>query len=183
MNTLRASSLLVLAALALPLCAQEENSGSIPDVIIRPQRGEDPRYPRDTVIGELGPGEAPAEAYRAARNVLTAFLRKNRESPLFSAAPPAALGEIFSGIEAVSPEKFRVGGGRVMPDGAVSFLFRYLGREKGVSGELYLRREASAEDAPPGPWRFDDALLDAPHDTQTRREVYRYDFTPYERFY
>ncbi|MDR1908424.1 MAG: hypothetical protein LBQ35_00715 [Spirochaetaceae bacterium] len=181
MNTLRVFFLLFAAA--LPLCAQEANSGSIPDAILRPQRGEEARYPQDTVIGELGPGEAPADAYRAARNVLNAFLRNNRESSLLAAAGPIALGEIFSGIGAVNPEKFRIGGGRIMPDGSASFLFRFLGREKGVSGELYLRREASAEDAPPGPWRFDDALLDEIHDTQVRREVYRFDFTPYERFY
>jgi hypothetical protein len=184
---------------AVPLAAQE--TGSIPDVITRPQRGEQARYPRDTVIGELGPGEAPADVYRIARNILTAALRNNRESPLFQGFGSVRLAEIFSGVEAVQPEKFRIGGGRIMPDGSVSFLFRFIGREKGVAGELYLRRERPAEPAPAdaagenpapeeaappvpqGPWRFDDMLLDETHDTQVRREVYPYDFTPYERFY
>ncbi|MDR2517174.1 MAG: hypothetical protein LBC88_07325, partial [Spirochaetaceae bacterium] len=55
------------------------------------------------------------------------------------------------------------------------------------------RSAAPAQSAPPlepnqpaaafGVWHFDDMLLDEAHDTQVRREVYPYDFTPYERFY
>ncbi|MDR2922901.1 MAG: hypothetical protein LBU85_06135, partial [Treponema sp.] len=34
--------------------------GSIPEELLRPRRGEAPRYPVDTVIGELGQGKAQA---------------------------------------------------------------------------------------------------------------------------
>jgi hypothetical protein len=183
--------LFFIIALAAPLAAQEP--GGIPEAVTRPVRGEEARYPRDTVIGDLGPGEAPDDAYRVARNILAAMLQGNHESPLFADFGPTRLAEILSAVEATHPEKYRIGGGRVMPDGSASFLFRFAGREQGIAGELYLRRPRppaaaeAADDAPPpapsGPWRFDDMLLDEVHDTQVRREVYPYDFTPYERFY
>jgi hypothetical protein len=180
----RLSICFLFLALFAPLAGQEaeEAAGSIPDVIIRPNQSGEPVYPRDTIIGELGAGEAPAGVYRLARNILSQAQRRNAESPLFAGFGAVRLQEIFSGIEAVGPDKFRIGGGKIMPDGAVSFLFRFIGREKGVAGELFLRREHSGDEET-GPWLFDDMILDEAHDTQIRREVYKYDFTPYERFY
>ncbi|MDR2516518.1 MAG: hypothetical protein LBC88_03950, partial [Spirochaetaceae bacterium] len=135
----------VFFTLSLP--AQEIRT--IPDAVLSPRRMGEGRAPRDTVIGDLGQGDAPEEAYRAARNVLAAIQRNGRDSALFRGFNSIRLAELFDGVAAVSPERFRVGGGRIMPDGSVSFLFRFIGREKGVAGELYLRQDRAA--TPPAP--------------------------------
>ncbi|MDR1410649.1 MAG: hypothetical protein LBI91_00420 [Spirochaetaceae bacterium] len=170
--------LLVLSAAAF---AQEETGaswgGSIPEQILRPQRGgEAPRYPRDIVIGELGRGEASEEAYRFARDILSAFLYDNSDAASLSGIGPLLLEETRAALKEISPVKFRIGGGREEDDGNVSFLFRFLGREQGIAGELYIRSQDEK-------WLFDDILIEDPHDTTARLEIYPYDFTPYERFF
>ncbi|MDR3335975.1 MAG: hypothetical protein LBT16_02115 [Treponema sp.] len=155
----------------------------MPDQIRRPQRGnETPRYPEDVVIGILGKGEAGEEAYRFARRVLDALLRGNRESAALSNVGPAWMGEITATLEQVSPVKYRIANGREEADGSTSFLFRFLGREQGIAGELYVRPEKNGEGEITA-WRFDDILLEDPHDTTQRIDPYSYDFTPYERFF
>jgi hypothetical protein len=151
--------------------------GTIPEQIRRPQRGgEAPYYPQDVVIGELGRGEASGDAYRFAREVLSAFLYGNRDAAALAGIGPLLLEETQKSLEGISPAKFRIGGGREEEDGSVSFLFRFLGREQGIAGELYIRRQDEK-------WVFDDILMEDPHDTTGRLEVYPYDFTPYERFF
>jgi hypothetical protein len=170
--------LLILCAAA---AAQEEPGtvweGSIPEQIRRPQRGgEAPYYPRDVVIGELGKGEASEAAYRFAREVLSALLYANGDAAALTGIGPLLLEETQKALEEINPVKFRIGGGREEEDGSVSFLFRFLGREQGIAGELYIRREDEK-------WFFDDILMESPHDTTGRLEIYPYDFTPYERFF
>ncbi|MDR2493795.1 MAG: hypothetical protein LBD24_01095 [Spirochaetaceae bacterium] len=150
-------------------------SGTVPDSIRAPQRGEAPRYPRDTVIGVLGSGEAPEEAYRFALAVLNGVLVKDAGARALGAADPAFLEDLFTTLEPVNPRKFRIGGGREEPDGSVSFLVRFVGREQWVAGELYLR---FTDDL----WRVDDLILEEPHDTGTAPS-YTFDFSPYERFF
>jgi hypothetical protein len=151
--------------------------GTIPEQIRRPQvGGEAPYYPRDVVIGELGKGEAPEEAYRFAREVLSAFLYGNSDAAALAGIGPLLLEETRKSLEEISPAKFRIGGGREEEDGSVSFLFRFLGREQGIAGELYIRLQDEK-------WVFDDILTEDPHDTTGRLEIYPYDFTPYERFF
>lgn len=161
--------------------AQEEGGaswgGTIPEQIRRPQRGaETPRYPRDIVIGELGKGEASDEAYRFARDILSAFLHDNGDAASLSGVGPLLLEETRDALKEIGPLKFRIGGGREEDDGSVSFLFRFLGREQGIAGELYIRSQDEK-------WLFDDILIEDPHDTTARLELYPYDFTPYERFF
>jgi hypothetical protein len=161
--------------------AQEEPGtvweGTIPEQIRRPQRGgEAPYYPRDVVIGELGKGEASDEAYRFAREVLSAFLYGNADAAALAGIGPLLLEETQNALGEISPVKFRIGGGREEEDGSVSFLFRFLGREQGIAGELYIRLLDEK-------WVFDDILTEDPHDTTGRLEIYPYDFTPYERFF
>jgi hypothetical protein len=161
--------------------AQEEAGsswgGSIPEQIRRPQRGgELPHYPRDVIIGELGRGAASEEAYRFARQVLSALLYDNSDAEALSGAGPLLLEETQNALKEISPTKFRIGGGRVEDDGYTSFLFRFLGRERGIAGELYISNQDEK-------WLFDDILIEDPHDTSGRLEVYPYDFTPYERFF
>ena len=113
--------------------------GAIPEELLRPRRDEAPRYPVDTVIGPLGQGRASDEAYRFARNVATALLAANTNAPALSSANKVFLGNCLSALSAINPRLFRLGSGREEPDGSISFLVRFAGREEGITGELFIR--------------------------------------------
>jgi hypothetical protein len=114
--------------------------GSIPEELLRPRRGEAPRYPVDTVIGQLGPGKAPRGAYLFAREALSALVAGNKDAPSLSAMNRIFLDDCLGALGTVSPRSFRIGSGREEPDGAVSFLVRFIGREQGIVGELFVRQ-------------------------------------------
>ncbi|MDR2078814.1 MAG: hypothetical protein LBP74_03705 [Treponema sp.] len=154
------------------------NRGTIPETLRQPQRGnESPRYPRDAVIGELGRGLADEEAYLYARNVLEGVLSGNRESALLAGAAQSLLEDLFTGLEPLSPQKYRLGGGREEADGATSFLFRFLGRDMSLAGELYLRLVDEK-------WQLEDILVEeARAISEKGMNTYRFDFSPYERFF
>jgi hypothetical protein len=116
-------------------------SQTIPPELWRPSRGESPRFPVDTVIGELGRGDASEEAYRFARSVAEALMAEKSSDPSLSGMSQAELDGFFEAIREAGPESFRLGSGRLEPDGAVSFLLRFIGREKGITGELYIRTD------------------------------------------
>lgn len=162
--------------------AQEEppeegfGAGTVPEALRIPQRGEAPRYPRDVVIGELGRGDAPEGCYRQARRYMDALLAGDREGARLLGVDEELADRLFEELEPVEPRQFRLGGGREEEDGAVSFLVRFLGREKGKTGELFLLWEDEA-------WRLDDLLLEEARDLAEEREAYRFDFSPYERFF
>lgn len=159
------------------LYAENSSNGeTIPDTIRRPQRGEAPRYPRDTVIGVIGQGEASEGAYLFARNLLTAILSKKQDAPALSGLGAGVLKDLFEALEPINPQKFRFGGGREEPDGSTSFLVRFIGREQWITGELYLRFEEEQ-------WHYEDLILEEPQDLLKNVEEYRFDFSPYERFY
>jgi hypothetical protein len=174
----------LLAGLAFPFSggAQEPapadggaGAATVPEALRIPQRGEAPRYPKDLVIGGLGRGGAPEEAYRRARLCLEALLAGDREAAPLLEAGKALIDRLFEELEPVEPRQFRLGGGREEDDGTVSFLVRFLGREKGKAGELFLLRENEA-------WRLEDLLLEEEQDLPADR-AYGFDFSPYERFY
>jgi hypothetical protein len=155
------------------------NQSSIPEALRQPQRGDEtPRYPRDAVIGELGRGEASEDAYRYARNLLQGALSLNRESALLAGAAPSQLEELFAGLEPMAPQQYRLGGGREEADGSTSFLFRFIGRDMSMAGELYIRPADNA-------WKLDDIIVE---EARTLSEgglmnTYKFDFYPYERFF
>jgi hypothetical protein len=151
-------------------------AGTVPEALRVPQRGEAPRYPKDAVIGELGRGRAPEEAYRHARLCLEALLSGNREAAPLLKEDKTLIDRLFEELEGVEPRQFRLGGGREEDDGTVSFLVRFLGREKGKAGELFLLQRDET-------WLIDDLLLEEEQDLAEIREAYRFDFSPYERFY
>jgi hypothetical protein len=178
----RKAGLFLVAALAgaAPVFSQDGEAESpvpqtIPQGLLQPRRGEFPRYPQDMIIGELGQGSAPAEAYRFARNLLSGLVLKNLGETGFSGIAAARLDALSEELKAVEPLRYRLGGGREEADGTVSFVVRLVGRERWVSGELYLRQE---ED-----WELDDLILEESREIAERQEPYRFDFTPYERFY
>ncbi|MDR2072525.1 MAG: hypothetical protein LBP60_03725, partial [Spirochaetaceae bacterium] len=83
-----------------------------------------------------------------------------------------------------------IGGGRVESDGSVSFLIRFLGREKSITGELYLWQEENAANSPGGAvepglrWKIDDILLEAPRNlAEGKYSPGGADTTLYERFF
>ena len=115
--------------------------GSIPEELLRPRRDEAPRYPIDTVIGTLGQGQAPPEAYDLAKNAAAAFLAGNMDASVFSPVSKVFVETCMSMLNAINPQFFRLGNGREEPDGSVSFLVRFVGREQGITGELFVRFE------------------------------------------
>jgi hypothetical protein len=175
---------------------QEQNlyRSSIPEELLRPRRGEAPRYPVDTVIGELGQGFASDAAYSYARSIASSLLLGQVNS--------ARLEEFLPVLESIAPNTYRIGGGREEPDGAISFLVRYIGRERSITGELFVRyvsrqiteavsreyeegEEQEYTTRTVGNWTFDDLILE---DAKSREEeqketIQRFDFSPYERFF
>jgi hypothetical protein len=137
----------VLAAVFLlagaHLFSQEEAPqwGSIPEELLRPRKGEAPRYPIDTVIGELGQGKAPKEAYDCAKRAADAFLSGTMTASVFSSVDKVFLEGSMGALNSINPRYYRLGSGREEPDGSVSFLVRFAGREEGITGELFIRQE------------------------------------------
>jgi hypothetical protein len=125
--------------------------GSIPQELLRPRIEEAPRYPVDTVIGPIGQGKASAEAYGFARRVAAALLAGNMNAPVLSSVKKVFLEGFINTLNAVNPRYFRLGSGREEPDGSVSFLVRFAGREHGITGELFIRFEERIINPPPPP--------------------------------
>ncbi|MDR1619014.1 MAG: hypothetical protein LBS06_08270 [Treponema sp.] len=120
---------------------------TIPEALRRPRRGEAGRYPVDTIIGPLGAGDAEEAAYRFAGDLLGALTAGNRGAPVLSTIESGALDTILEDLQAISPLSCRLGSGKEEADGAVSFLVRFIGREKGISGELYIRADEAGAGA------------------------------------
>ncbi|MDR1903803.1 MAG: hypothetical protein LBQ88_16165 [Treponema sp.] len=157
-------------------------NAAVPDVIHRPQRGEAARYPQDVIIGVLGRGEAPEDAYILARGLLTALAADNKTAPVISAMDKTLFESLFTRIKPINPRKFRIGGGREEADGGVSFLVRFIGRDEWISGELYLKLEAG-EQSETAVWQVDDLVLEEIQDITASKAPYPYEFSPYERFF
>jgi hypothetical protein len=122
---------------------------SIPEELLRPRREESPRYPVDTVIGSIGQGKAPAEAYVLAKRIAAALLAGDINARVLSSVNKAFREGYMSALNAVNPRYFRLGSGREEPDGSVSFLVRFAGREQGITGELFVRFEERVTNPPP----------------------------------
>jgi len=127
----------------LTLFAQNDIRGAsgtsaLPLELLRPRYGEEPRFPKDYVIGELGRGDATEETYQMARKIVASLSAGNGlvEEVVFPRQKRlAALGQ----LSALGVRSWRVGGGRSEGGGGYSFLVRFLGRERSVTGELYLQ--------------------------------------------
>jgi len=125
--------------------------GSIPEELLRPRRDEAPRYPIDTIIGTLGRGHAPQEAYDIAKNAAAAFLAGNMGASVLAPVSKVFVESCMSMLNAINPHSYRLGGGREEPDGSVSFLVRFVGREQGITGELFIRLEERRVEPEPQP--------------------------------
>ena len=168
--------------------------GSPPEMLRRPERSESPRFPQDIVIGELGPGKAPAKAYRFALDLLKALAAGDKTSKVITdikKTSGSALTEtLLEEIGSLKPRSYRIGGGRSEPDGSVSFLVRFLSSSESITGELFLRQreqdklnEKISGQGTEEEWLLDDLTLDEKRNLSEIRDGYRYDFAPYERFF
>jgi len=173
------------------LAAAQPARGSIPAELLRPGRGESARYPIDIVIGELGQGKAPAAAYLFANSISQGFLSGTPGHPSLSSVNPEVRDKCLKTLSHISPRIYRIGGGREEPDGTVSFIVRFVGRDYGITGELYIRNTVSrlegkaGEDTQSGSWVFDELLLDEAKSRETElEEASKYiNYLPYERFF
>ena len=172
------------------LFAQEGGGrGSIPEELLRPSRVESPRFPIDLVIGELGQGRASFAAYSFARSIASALLSGRMDHPALADINPFMREAHLTALSQIESESFRIGSGRQEPDGAVSFLVRFIGRDEAISAEMYLRHEeqrAAAEDAVPvRVWVLEDLILEQARrrGVEEERARLRSDFFPHERFF
>ena len=147
----------------------------IPEELRRPERGEAPRYPDDLVIGELGQGRAPIGAYQFAQELISALARGRNDAPVLQRSS-SIVESVFEEINGINTRSYRIGGGRNEPDGSVSFLVRFIGRSESITGELFVRLETTT-------WLLDDLILEEKIPLSEIRDDYRYDFSPYERFF
>ena len=185
------------------LFCQEVQTRTIPSTLLRPERGEAARYPKDLVIGELGRGSAPEEAYQFARDLLSALIAAADDAPALEDTAPLITEDLIETIKSIEPRSYRLGGGRTEADGSVSFLLRFLGSEESITGEIFLRQQLSAdeggeeetaeesgEDADKEEkvnnelkWFLDDLIIEEKRALSEIKDSYRYDFSPYERFF
>jgi hypothetical protein len=164
---------------------------TVPEFLRQPQRGEAPRYPTDMLIGSLEQKDVPDAAYAFARDVLEALLMENKEAAVLAPMNSADREKIFSDLGKINPRKFRLGTGREEADGSVSFLVRFIGRERGIAGELYLRSPVPAggepgetvQDQEGEPWQFDELILEEDRSLDEAAEDPLFDFPPYQRFF
>jgi hypothetical protein len=180
-------ALLCLLLLAAPLAGAQEDSPaqSIPGVLWQPGRGESPRYPRDLVIGSLARGNVGEGARQAAAQALSALTAGNRNAAIFSSLAAADRNGLFAAVAGVEPRRYRVGEGRAEADGSYSFLVRFIGREQGIAGELYLRFEEPPEAGASGGgrWLVDDLLLEEARPLGEYSGEDAYNLPPYERLF
>jgi hypothetical protein len=152
----------------------------VPEPLRRPQQGEAARYPEDLIIGTLGRGDASAESYRFAQEILQAFLREETETEIWkntlSNLTPKETERIIAILQEVMPEKVRIGGGRKETDESISFLLRFIGDTRWSGGEIYITQN---EDT----WNLENLILDEAREQGGGNSPYRFDLPPYERFF
>ena len=173
------------------------DASSLPPELLRPQYGEEPHFPQDYVIGTLGRGDASEESYRYARLIVAGLASGNGKTDGVG-FPEQKRQSVLRNISGLGTRGWRVGGGRVEPDGSVSYLIRFLGREKSVTGELYLRREGqepgftgekemsqgAIQEEGGSFWQVDDILLESPRSLSDGKfGPGRTEMTAYERFF
>jgi hypothetical protein len=71
------------------------------------------------------------------------------DASVFSPVNKVFVESCMSMLNAINPQFFRLGSGREEPDGSVSFLVRFVGREQGITGELFVRFEEQRPAPPP----------------------------------
>jgi hypothetical protein len=186
-NLLLTAIFLIIPAMFFAQTGESINRGSIPEELLRPGRGESPRYPVDTVIGELGRGQASSSAYAFGQSVGEGLLQGRMNHPGFDSINTVMLESYLSALEPINARIYRLGSGREEPDGAVSFLVRFIGREEAITGELFIRQIIDDTDDTENitEWIFEELILEQARKLEAGEEEagYRSDSFPYERLF
>jgi hypothetical protein len=136
----------------------------------------------DMVIGEIGQGAASEAAYSFANSVGSALLSGRHDHPVLASVNSALLESYISSVRGIEAGAFRIGSGREEADGSVSFIIRFIGRDHGMIGELFIRRSQGSAG-----WVFDELILEEARSREEEMQKAavrsRFDFSPYERFY
>jgi hypothetical protein len=133
-----------------------------------PTGGESPVYPKDFAIGELGPPRVLPGAFDFAHTFLASLAQGHFDATLLEHPSDIDEKTIKNTVALVGPRYFRLDRGKEGPHGSLSFLFRYLGSEQSVTGELYLIPEK-------GSWLIQDLELENPQTDKLGDGTYRYD--------
>ena len=98
-----------LCLTAPALFSQQDNTGYIlPSSLRRPERSEAPRYPSDLLIGEMGRGEAPEDAYAFARDVISSLMGGRRNAASFAGFSSYLAENFFDEIDSLGPGVYRM---------------------------------------------------------------------------
>jgi len=119
------------AAMKSPPPEARKTEAAGEDLVI-PSGGGVPRYPEDFAIGRLGRDDASAAAYRFAWSVVAGLAEGAG-----TAVPDVDIPRL-AGIRA---RYYRLGSGTTDGEGRASFLFRLIGPELSVAGELHLQAQ------------------------------------------
>ncbi|MDR2073239.1 MAG: hypothetical protein LBP60_07385, partial [Spirochaetaceae bacterium] len=84
-----------------------ESPSALPLELLRPQYGEEPRFPRDYVIGELGQGDAPEGSYQAAKRFVADLVLRNGRA---GGMPEQKRISILERIAGLGIRTWRIGG-------------------------------------------------------------------------
>jgi hypothetical protein len=159
--------------------AAAQTPDTIPPALIQPERGATPVYAVDTVIGDLGAGDAPEPAYTTALQAVNALFYQRKKAESLASLNAAKLKALINKIADLKPKRFRVGSAKVEPDGSVSFLFHLIGGTDDAVGEVYVvQREKT--------WTVDDLLIEQKSDwdkDNQKTDNGDYSYPAYARFY
>lgn len=133
-----------------------------------PSGGESAVYPQDFAIGELGFPSSFPEASAFVLSFLSALEQGSINTTQFSHPADVDIKNIKNTVASVTPRYFRLGRGKEGNDRSLSFLFRYIGSEQSVIGELYLIPEK-------GSYVIQDMELESPETDKSKDGSYRYD--------
>jgi hypothetical protein len=128
------------------------------------------------VIGTLGQGSVQDGAWKFANDFISALMAGQTNDSILIYENSGLFENCLNALNTINPLKYHLGGGRSEPDGSVSFLVRFLGREQWIAGELYIRQEGNN-------WRLDDLILEESRSLEEGKSTYPYNFSPYERFF
>lgn len=118
-----------------------------------PAKNEIQRLPKDFFIGDLGQGIAPISAYTSVNTFLANLVQASQEKDLLRFLPKEEQEKIALLIRTITPNQFRVGGGKVEGENRYSFLFRLIGTSGSASGAIYTYLENNS-------WVIDDISLE-----------------------
>jgi hypothetical protein len=140
-----------------------------------PTGSEAVRLPQDFVIGKIGDEGVGANAYHFAFDFLSSLARSEEVKRFYTDRGRQEAESIAPILAPLLPASVRVGSGSAEGEGGVSFLIRFVGKERSVTGELHLIRSSSA-------WLVDELILDEPVSDYGADGTARFDPFTYTRF-